>query len=86
MTYSTGDVVHSLNGLYHLLYQWQCDLTAARLEMDPVLTFEHFDPEGKHQIKKLPLAINGRANVCLLIAPLEVQWDSFTVDGADNKP
>lgn len=53
--------------------------------MDAVLTFEHFDPEGKHLTKSLSLAIIGRAGVCLLIAPLEVQWDSFTVDGADNK-
>ncbi len=57
-----------------------------RREMNPVLTFQHFDPEGKHKTKRLSLAINGRASVCLLIAPLEVQWDSFTVDGADNKP
>lgn len=53
--------------------------------MDAVLTFEHFAPEGKHLTKSLSLAIIGRAGVCLLIAPLEVQWDSFTVDGADNK-
>ena len=82
MTYSAGDVIHSLNGLYQLLYH----LTATRLEMDPALTYEHFDPEGKRDTKSLSLAINGRASVCLLIAALEVQWDSFTVDGADNKP
>ena len=51
-----------------------------------ILLAEHFDLQGKHKTKSLSLAINGRASVCLLIAPLEVQWDSFTVDGADNKP
>lgn len=69
-----------VNGLYHLLYQWQFDLTAARL------VIEHFDPQGKATTKSLSLAINGRAGVCLLTAPLEVQLGSFTVDGIDNKP
>lgn len=58
---------------------------APRLEMEPVLTSEHFNPEGKRYTKRLSLAINGRASVCLLIAPLEGQWSSLTVDGADNK-
>lgn len=49
------------------------------------VTFKHFNPEGKHKTKSLSRAINGCATVCLLIASLEAQWDSFTVDGADNK-
>lgn len=51
-----------------------------------MLLVEHFDPEGKRQTKSLSLAISGRASVCLLIAPLEVQWDSFTVDGLKTNP
>lgn len=51
------------------------------LEMDCVVTFEHSDPEGKRQTKSLSLAINGCASVYLLRAPLEVQWNSFAVDG-----
>lgn len=51
-----------------------------------ILLVEHFDPEGKHHTKRLSLSINGCASICLLIAALEVQWDSFTVDGPDNKP
>lgn len=53
--------------------------------MDCAVTFEHSDPEGKHKTKSLSLAINGCASVCLLIAPSEAQWDTFTVDGADNR-
>lgn len=68
------------------LLMFFCSLSAPHLEMDCVVTFEHFDPEGKCKTKSLSLAINGRASVCLLIAPLEVRWDSFTVDRADNKP
>lgn len=49
--------------------------------MDRVVTFEHSDPEGKRQTKSLSLAINGCASVYLLRAPLEVQWNSFAVDG-----
>lgn len=45
-----------------------------------------FWPRGETLTKSLSLAINGRATVYLWRAPLEVQWNSFTVDGADYKP
>lgn len=74
------------DGSQHLLYQRRVPCQPLTWRCDCVVTFEHFDPEGKHKTKSLSLAINGCASVCLLIAPLEVRWDSFTVDGADNKP
>lgn len=54
--------------------------------LDGSCWLKDLDPEGKCQTKRLSFAINGCADVCLLIAPLEVQQDSFTVAEAENKP